>query len=97
VKSLPFSIDEYNGYVAGERYTKRLVFKRMYGNSKTRYIILNDEDGNEMLWTTNDYTQTFKNFQKNAIYRFTIEYIINADKQILISRLQLPKEAIIVK
>ena len=95
----PFNIKEYNGYVAGERYEKLLKFKEMYGNSKTRYIVMNDEDGNEMHWTTNDYTQTYKNFQIKAVYRFTVEHIyLNEDKHIInIQRLQLPKEALIVK
>lgn len=84
-----FTIDFYNGYEKGVRYEKYLKFVNMYGNSNTRYIVMIDEDGNELHWTTNDYTKTYNNFKVKGMYKFTVDSIIDHDKQINIKRLTI--------
>lgn len=86
---MSFTIEEYKGYREGEKYTKHLKFVRMYGNSGCRYVIMKDEDGNEMTWTTRDSSRTYQNFRTKAEYKFKVKYIINNDKTINIERLEL--------
>ncbi len=86
---MTFTIDSYNGYEAGKRYEKHLEFVRMAGNAKVRYIRMKDEEGNEFSWTTNDYTKTYKNFKTKGVYKFTVAYIIDHNKEIQIKRLTI--------
>lgn len=86
---MSFTCDSYKGYEKGKRYEKYLTFVRMFGNAKTRYVIMKDENGIELHWTTTDYNKTYQNFRAKAVYRFTIEYIIDHNKEISIQYLRI--------
>lgn len=87
-KTDSFTLDSYNGYEKGKRYEKYLTFVEMFGNSNERYITMKDEDGNELHWKTNDYTEAYRNFVPKGVYRFSINYILDHNKVIAISRLK---------
>lgn len=63
----------------GERYERKLKFIKMFGNARNRSIVLKDENGVELLWTTNDYTKTYQRFKIKGVYKFTVDHIINVD------------------
>jgi hypothetical protein len=84
-----FLIDEYNGYKQGERFEKRLYFVKMYGNAKTRYVELKDENNVKLVWTTTDYNKTFQNFKTKGVYKFTIDFINNNQKEVHIFYMRL--------
>lgn len=94
---MSFTIKEHNGYEEGKRYTKKLKYVSHYGNSRTRYVVFKDEEGNELHWTTRDTNKTYQNFQMKANYTFTVDYIIDQNKHVNIRHVKLPKEAYIVK
>lgn len=93
---MSFTITKHNGYQEGEKYSKPLKFIRMYGNARCRYIIMKDEEGNELLWTTSDNTKTMRNFRTKAEYKFKVKYIIDKDKQVNIERLELADKSMYI-
>ena len=78
-QNMGFTINSLDGYEVGKRYEKTLKFVRMFGNSNRRSIVMKDENELELLWTTNDYTKTYKNFKLKSIYKFTVDHIVNVD------------------
>ena len=74
---MAFELNMWNGYVKGERYEKPLHFDRMFGNARKRYIVMIDDNGNELIWLTNDYTKAYKEFVARGVYKFTITSILN--------------------
>lgn len=90
---MSFTIGEALGYKQGSRYEKKLRFVKEFGNSKRRYVVFKDEEGNVLHWTTNDSTKVYQNLKKVGTYRFTIDYIIAKEETVIITRLAL-KEGI---
>lgn len=88
---MSFTIDQLRGYEAGKRYERELKFVRMFGNSGNRSIVMRDKDGVELLWSTTDYNNTYKNFKLRATYKFRVSHIVNVESmsipQINIQRL----------
>jgi hypothetical protein len=76
-----FTVDELAGYRKGERYQKHLEFVRMWGNSGNRHIVLMDEDGNELLWSTRDATKAYRKFRLKANWDFKVDHILNPDME----------------
>lgn len=78
-------------YKKGENYTKYLTYIKMYGNSNNRVIEMKDEENNILIWTTTDYSKTYRNFRLKAYYSFKVSFISNENK-IYISYLNLKKD-----
>lgn len=88
---MAFEIDSLHGYETGKRYEKTLTLVSTSGNSNTRYVTFKDEDGHELWWKTSDYTKVYQNLKDCATYIFTVDYILQNDPSIRITRLQLSK------
>lgn len=89
---MSFTVNELDGYVKGERYEKQLTFVEISGDSNHRLVVLEDEDGVRLLWSTSDRTKAYKEFKLQAKYRFTVDHILNIDRslpKINIQRLSL--------
>lgn len=82
----------HSNYEKNNNYTKYLTFVKMYGNSNNRIIEMEDEEKNILIWSTTDYSKTYKNFRPKAIYNFKVSFI--ADNKIHINYLKLNNKTI---
>lgn len=74
-----FTLEELDGYKQGERYEKALEFVEMFGNANNRSLVMKDEDGVSLLWTTRDSSTAYKNFKLKGAYTFTVKTILDVE------------------
>lgn len=78
---MSFTKTQLNGYEAGRRYEKRLVFVKMESFGKERRIVMADESGTELLWSTTAGTSVYRNFRLDEVYRFTVDCILAVERE----------------
>lgn len=89
LSDMAFTQETLGAYSAGKMYDRELSFVRIFGHKGQMNIIMQDEEGNELLWTTTAYTKTYQHFKSKARYRFKVDHILTKDANLSLPRINI--------
>lgn len=86
---MAYTQDTFAGYTAGKMHSRELSFVKMFGRTGQMNIVMKDENGNQLLWTTTGYTNTYQNFKLKAKYRFKVNHIVTKEANLNLPRINI--------